>query len=190
MRRKRLKHFFLIIAALGILLLGYFLGNRYQYAELRDLPVELLPEPVAINASLIPEDLQVQAASGRWLIILPGVTGKACDALLEHYLEVYNRLANDAQIQAKMHLALLDVSDKPVSMLWQHIEWANVYKMTLSDRQQLLTAMHFNQPGNRWCQDVQAQTALIGPDMRQYALLPLDKPQQMAQNLRALTAIQ
>lgn len=186
MRRSRFNHFFLIIAALGVLLLGYYLGNRYQYAELRNLPIELYPEPIVVDAAYLPDELSQKAEQGHWLILLSGIPHAACDALLRHYLEVYNRLAVYPEVQKKLYLALLSDREVQASLLWQHMAWAQVYPMEAANHQQLFAALQLPPIGNRWCQDVQATTALLSPDRQHYASLPLDEPQQMVKNLQAL----
>jgi hypothetical protein len=40
--------------------------------------------------------------------------------------------------------------------------------------------------GTRWCEDVQATAALIGPGKQTRALLPLDKPADIADSLRLI----
>jgi len=192
MRRKRpprtpLQRLALITAALGTVVLGYWLGNRYQFGELQNSSAILMEQPVEIDTAPLPNDLQTQIkAEEQWVILLAGENGKACDQLLNHYIEVVNRLAAWPKIQARIRLALLDGSGRVGSPAWQQLEWADSHNMQQADILALTSALGIAPIGNRWCKDVQATTALLGPGNVSHALLPLDKPAEIAESLRLI----
>jgi hypothetical protein len=122
----------------------------------------------------------------KWVILLPGEAGAACDDLLEHYIEVVNRLAAWPEIQSRVSLALVDTGGNAASPAWQRVDWAASYPMRESDRLALTENLGIAPVGNRWCRDVQATAALLGPGSRAYALLPLDNPADIAESLRLI----
>ena len=192
MRRKRsprspLQRFALIAAALGTLLLGYWLGNRYQFGELEQTAAIMLAQPIQLDSTGLPPALaeQLQSADS-WLILLPGEPGAACDRLLDHYIQVFSRLAARPQVQAKIRLALLDVSAQAPTLAWQGIGWADSYPLDQAQMLRTTGELGIAPLGTRWCEDVQATAALVGPQATAYALLPLDKPADIAESLRLI----
>ena len=77
MRRNRpprtpLHRFALISLALCTLLLGYYLGNRYQLSELQDSAAILFEQPVDTAPTHLPRELrELIEVERRWVILLP-----------------------------------------------------------------------------------------------------------------------
>lgn len=192
MRRKRpprstSQRLALITAALGTLVLGYYLGNRFQYDELRQSSAIVLEKPVPVDIKLLPPGLRTIAEDpGQWVILLPGEPGRACDDLLDHYVRVINRLAAWPAVQSRIRLSLLNFSGRAPGTAWQRYGWARSYPLSKAEVLELTSQLGIAPVGNRWCLDVQATTALLGPGAEVRALLPLDKPAEMAESLRLL----
>jgi hypothetical protein len=183
---KRSRHLLLLVAAFISLLLGYYLGSQQQRSKLEKLPVELFKPPVTLTKQAFPAGV-ARAAEDTWQMALIGDSSlPACEKLLTHYIEVHNRLAAYPEIQNQLQLALLDLNNGSVSPLWQHITWAKTYPITQQQTGQLFSTLQLANPGNRWCQDVQANSALLSPGLQLYAHLPLAKPGDMAHNLKVL----
>ena len=188
-QRSPLQRFAIFIFALCILALGYYLGNRYQASGLHNISAIVLDIPVVVPAETLPQPLRKQIeAEDQWVVLLPGENGKACDELLTHYIEVVNRLAAWPKIQARIRVALLDTAGRAGSPAWQAIEWADSHNMSQTSILALTSTLGISPVGNRWCRDVQATAALIGPGNTARALLPLDNPAEMAESLRLLVA--
>ena len=192
MRRSRpprtpLHRFAIISTALCTLLLGYYLGNRYQLGELRNSAAIMLEQPIETDTTPLPRELrELIEVQHKWVILLPGEAGTACDDLLRHYVEVVNRLAAWPEIQSRVSLALLDITGRAPSLAWQNVAWAASHPMREIDMLALTETLGIAPVGNRWCRDVQATAALLGPGNRAYALLPLDNPADIAESLRLI----
>jgi hypothetical protein len=191
MRRKRsprtpLQRVALILAALSTLLLGYYLGNLYRLDELKQHGAVPLDQALPLDTADLPDSLrQSLNDTQQWVIFLAGEPGQACDRLFDQYVEVYNRLAAYPKIQSRLHLALLTTASDEHHP-WPVYDWAKVYRLTPAQRDKLTSAAGIAPIGNRWCQDVQATAALAGPGASVRALLPLDKPAEMAESLRLI----
>jgi hypothetical protein len=190
MRRNRpprspLQRFAIISVALATVLLGYYLGNRYQFGELQNSAALVYEQPIEFDIATLPQPLRGQIENpDHWIILLPGETGAACDRLLEHFVEVINRLAAWPAIQQRVHLVLLETDQKPASLAWQSVPWASVQSLSATQMLELTSQLGIAPTGTRWCQDVQATAALLGPANLTHALLPLDKPADIAESLR------
>ena len=195
MRRNRpprspLHRFAIISVALSTVVLGYYLGNRYQFGELQNSAAIMLEQPLDADASRMPRELvELMEVEGSWVIVLPGETGAACDQLLAHYIEVVNRLAAWPDIQSRVRLALLQTTTRPPSTAWQNVTWASTHTLPEADMLALTGNLGIAPIGNRWCQDVQGTAALLGPENRAYALLPLDNPSDIAESLRLIITV-
>jgi len=192
MRRNRpprtpLQRFAIISVALCTVVLGYYLGNRYQFGELQNTAALMFDQPIEIETDQLPPALREQIeAKNHWLILLAGEPGHACDTLLEHYVEVVNRLAAWPDIQARVNLVLIDSGQQLIGPLWKNVEWASVLSLPGEQMLNLTSQLSIVPLGNRWCEDVQATAALIGPGNQSHALLPLDKPSEIAESLRLI----
>lgn len=192
MRRNRparspLHRFAIISVALCTVLVGYYLGNRYQFGQLQNSAAILYEQPIAIETTELPEPLREHIeAEDQWVILLAGEPGSSCDTLLNHYIEVVNRLAAWPQIQARISLTLIFTSGTAPKFTWNNVEWAHMQHMTEAQMLQLTGELGIAPLGNRWCEDVQATAALIGPGNQTRALIPLDKPAKIAESLRLI----
>lgn len=192
MHRKRpprtpLHRFAIVGVALCTVVLGYYLGNRYQYSELQNTAAILFDQPIELDTTSLPKALQSRIeAADQWVILLPGENGRACDQLLNHYIEVINRLAAWPDIQSRIRVALIDSSGRTGSLAWQRVGWAESYNVNQEDMLRLTSTLGIAPVGNRWCRDVQATAALIGPGNEVHALLPLDKPAEIAESLKLM----
>ena len=185
--RSRLQHLALVLAALGILLFGYYLGNRYQYGQLAQTAAIMLDTPLGVDTAGLPPPLAQRIdSSDYWVILLPGEPGPACDQLLDHYIEVFNRLAIAPRLQDKLHLALLNSSATAPTLGWKQIDWAETYPVAQEQLLRITGELGIAPIGTRWCRDVQATAAVIGPGAEARALLPMDKPARIAESLRLI----
>lgn len=170
-----------------MLVFGYYLGNRFQYDELRQSAAILLEQPVAVDTAALPPGLREALEDPhQWVILLPGEPGAACDRLLDHYVQVINRLAAWPAVQSRVRLGLLNFTDRAAGSAWQRYGWARSYPLSEADMLALTSQLGVAPVGNRWCLDVQATTVLVGPGAEARALLPLDKPAEIAESLRLL----
>lgn len=192
MRRKRparspAQRFAIISVALATVVLGYYLGNRYQLNELQNTAALMNEQPVEVELVNLPSALrEAIVAEDQWLIVLPGEPGLHCDALLEHFVDVVNRLAAWPKIQQRIRFVLLASSGAAGGIRWNHVPWAKVQMLDQETQLALSTQLGIAPIGTRWCQDVQATAALIGPGNQVHALLPLDKPAKIAESVRLI----
>jgi len=192
MRRNRpprpaLHRFAIISVALVVVLLGYYLGNRYQFGQLQNSVAILFEQPIELVTTELPLPLRREVeAEDKWVLVLAGRPGDACDKLLGHYIEVVNRLAAWPAIQERLQLIIFNSGNRPPGPAWKNVEWAHVQEMPETQILRLTGQLGIAPLGTRWCQDVQATTALIGPVNRVHALLPLDKPEKIAESLRLI----
>lgn len=189
-RNGSMRRLVLIMAALATLLVGYYLGNQYQFGNLQSLQAIVLDQPVEVDPLLLPQALREQReAQPGWLILLAGdLKTPACEQLLQHYVQVHNRLAGESQLQNGLQLALLQSSDAQPTPVWQHVRWANAYALPKEQLLKLTGTLGISPIGTRWCQDVQANAALIGPDDLQRAILPQAKAAETAEAISTLAA--
>jgi len=185
--RSALHRFAIISVALCTVLLGYYLGNRYQFGELQNTAAIMFEQPIELEIDELPQPLRDQIeAEDEWLILLAGEPGSSCEALLAHYIEVVNRLAAWPNIQKRIRLILVDSADAPIGPTWKSVEWAHIQAMTEQQMLEFTGQLGIAPLGTRWCEDVQATAALIGPGRYSHALLPLDKPADIAESLRLI----
>ncbi len=185
--RSALHRFAIISVALCTVLLGYYLGNLYQFGELKNSAAIMYEQPLELDTAGLAQPLRGQLeAEDEWLILLAGEPGRSCDQLLAHYIDVVNRLAAWPNIQERVRLILVNTGNAPANPAWKSVKWAHVQPMSEDQMLQLTSQLGIAPLGTRWCEDVQATAALIGPGNQTRALLPLDKPADIAESLRLI----
>jgi len=185
--RSALHRFAIVSVALCTVLLGYYLGNRYQFGELQNTAAIMFEQPIEVDINGLPQPLRGQIeAEDEWLILLAGEPGGSCDVLLVHYIDVVNRLAAWPVIQKRLRLILVGTGEAATGPAWKSVEWAHIQVMPEQQMLELTGQLGIAPLGTRWCEDVQATAALIGPGEQARALLPLDKPADIADSLRLI----
>lgn len=184
-RNSRQKHLSLILLAAAALLLGYWLGKQWQRHQLEATGMRLPAKPLVLSSGQLGPTLE-HATIGHWILVLVGDPDPACEALLRTHIETWNRLADTPKLQQSLRLVRLAAWPDTPDSLWRHIDWATAQVLPPSRRATLADALHLPTDTATSCRGDQAVTALIGPDRRLYAWLPLDKPAQMAESLRLL----
>ena len=175
----------LILLAAAVLLLGYWLGKQWQRHQLEATGLRLPAQPLALSPGQLGPALE-RATAGHWTLVLAGDPGPACEDLLRAHIETWNHLADTPKLQEALRLVLLAAWPDTPDSLWRHINWAAVQVLPPSRRAILAGALRLPTDTAASCQGEQATAALLGPDRRLYAWLPLDKPARMAESLRLL----
>ncbi len=170
---------------MAVLLVGYYLGQQYRLSQLEASGADLLNDPIRIDTPPLPKAL-AQAMRGRWTLVLAGEPDARCDQLLRHYIQVFNRLAAWPKLQNRLRLVLLSSWGPGNESPWRYVDWAEVYVLPPSQRAELIATLGLPPPTPAHCIGEEATVALIGPDHRLYARLPLDKPPRMAESLRLI----
>lgn len=181
--------FLLISGALGIVILGYYLGNLYKFGELDKLSAVVHKEPtqVTIDPALVSLDNQQQAGWRLYLVV--DTTANACTQVLDHYTSVYNRLAGTPKIQAALRLVTLpyNTDNKEHVGKWlAHRSFVTAFLGTEESLEKLTADLGILPLGNRWCKDTQATAALVDKEGYTRALIPFEEPATMAMNLRTI----
>lgn len=170
---------------MAVLLIGYYLGQQYRLSQLEASGADLLNDPIQIDTPPLPKAL-AQAMPGRWTLVLAGEPDARCDQLLRHYIQVFNRLAAWPKLQNRLRLVLLSSWGPGKDSPWRYVDWAAVYVLPPSQRAELIATLGLPPPTPAHCIGEEATAALLGPDHRLYARLPLDKPPRMAESLRLI----
>lgn len=174
-----------------MLVIGYYFGQRQTQTQLNAPGVQIVdPATVELPTGLIDS---AQSAPGEppaapWhLITLMQTTDPACTDLLQHWLQVFNRLAVAARIRDNLRLLVLTV-DQPVAT--DLAAWLNVLPGTqatpIDANGELVAALGLEPPGNLWCSPMQAHAALLDPQHRVRARIAYASPVQTAQTLRGI----
>ena len=183
LRGKGWRRLRLTTAAVAALLLGYYLGHLYQVDRLEEAGLRMLDAPRVLTN--LPAPLR-RALEGHWSLLLAGEPGGACDNLLRHYIQVYNRIADHPRLQRRLRLVLLSAWPPAEESPWRLYDWAGVHVLPASQRQALLEEAGLGDAlRTRPCTSAAGTTALLlDPQARLLGTLPLDKPARMAESLR------
>jgi len=186
-RRSAFSRLFLITAAASSLLIGYYWGNQHQRDAMAEHSAIVLDRPINLDTAALPNSLRRQAKNGKWQLMLPGQSNvPGCQDLLTHYAEVVNRLAAYPEIQESVHFVLLDTSGIAPSIHWQNTPWAQVVPVDKTTMLQVTQQLNIEPAGTRWCEDIQATAVLFDTKFQARALIPIDKPVEIADNLRTI----
>ncbi|MCG6966061.1 MAG: hypothetical protein LJE59_06100 [Chromatiaceae bacterium] len=179
----------LILAALGSLLGGYYLGQYWQRRPLSGLSatVYALGEPLEYPAGLAIGD----ARPGRiWRLFLVGDTRiERCSQLVWHYAGVINRLAAWPAIQQRLRVTLL-AYDRPdaatIDAFAGGIGWAEVISAAPGQLDALATQLGIRPTDDDWCGAERAGAILVAPDQTAWALIPYEQAAIMAHNIKTI----
>jgi cytochrome oxidase Cu insertion factor (SCO1/SenC/PrrC family) len=113
-RRSPAARLTLVTAAIGLFLLGYYWGNRYQYGSRGPAPIDgILVTPPLLLPEFTLQDQHLQPftpdnLSGHWSLFavgaLPRAEGQRAVARL---IQVYNRIADQPELQRELILVLV-----------------------------------------------------------------------------------
>ncbi|MBF0255623.1 MAG: hypothetical protein HQL47_04005 [Gammaproteobacteria bacterium] len=126
------------VVAIGIFVLSYWLGNRYQSPQLPELQALLLSPAQPLPEFELLEQDQPQAFASLvddWLLL---GAGRLELADLQLLTSAHNRLAADAKLQGRFRVWLLEPSDLPLSLALP--EFIRVKTLTPAARQALAQA--------------------------------------------------
>lgn len=186
-RRSPSKRLVLTLAALGSIILGYYLGQYWQRQPLAELSAVVYSSGQSVD---YPPTLEIGAdaeASASWRLFLTVDTRVvACRQLMRHFAQVFNRLAPWPRIQSNLRLTVL-AYDQPnpaaVTAFSGGVTWAEVVSAT-PDRLDPLSAQLGILPNrDGWCTGTDANGILVAPDQTRWALIPYEQAAIMAHNL-------
>ena len=152
--------------------------TRQLKPEVRPIGTECLASPVDGKVS--------QCGAIKVDRLIQGENSEACDNLLNHYIEVSNRLAAYPKLQAQL-LTILVATKENSSLNWQNIDWAHHIAIEEQQRDALFNQLKLNPIGDRWCSPAQSTAALFTPNGLHIANLPLDSATDIAESLRMIS---
>lgn len=195
-RRPLVARLIMAVAAVGLFVIGYQWGNQYQRAEDGPLviggvlvrPPQPLPELTlegALGREVASKDLDE-----RWtLIALGGLEGARGHRAVQRLIQVYNRIADDPDLQADLQLWLVGgpisslAAARDFERLSPHLGVLSADETSGARLRAALGA------GVDETADTAATLYLIGPKGRLLALFPGSQPEQeVAEDLKRIAA--
>lgn len=185
-RRSSRARLLLISAALASLIGGYYLGQYWQRQPLSELSAVVYADgqPVEFPAHA---GIAVEASDDApWrLLLVTDLQTTACQALLRHFAQVRNRLAGWPDIQQRLRLTLLDYGSDPPEDLRTLIadDWMERPPLGRAELDRIAARLGILPDAGDWCGTTGANSILVAPDLRRWALIPLEQPAIMAHNI-------
>jgi len=109
-----------VLGAMGLFLLGYQWGNEYQrrHAEPPAINGVLVQPPAAIPGFRLEDPLgrpfdQETLAAGWTLLTFGDLSGAQGQLAIQRLIDVYNRVAEEADLQEVLRLVLVTTTDAP-----------------------------------------------------------------------------
>jgi hypothetical protein len=179
----------LTLAALGALLVGYYVGQYWQRQPLEALSAVVFEDgkPIEYPASL---DLAATDATAAWRLFLTADTRvEACATALRRFALMMNRLAAWPKIQSRVRLTVL-AHDEPSAEQTLAFDagatWIDVVSAPRADLERLTGALGILPDRKRWCAPTQLNSMLVAPNGQRWALIPYEDPETMAYNVQAV----
>ena len=191
-RRGPGRRLILTLAALGALIVGYYLGQYWQRQPLGELSAIMYPNGQAIEYPVELTALQAQAGKQNWRLFVSADTrAAACVDLLRHYATVINRLAAQPDIQQRLRLTLL-AYDQPekaaIDSFTRGLSWVDVLGAPAPVLDRLSTQLGIQRSSPDACTPTQANAVLVAPDAVAWALIPHGQAAIMARDIRTIIA--
>lgn len=180
----------LTLIALASLIGGYYAGQYWQRLPLADLSAVVYPagRPLDDPAGLI----GATAPPAPWRLLLAADTrAPQCHELLRHYASVINRLAAWPQVQARLRLTLLayDGPDaRAITAFSGDAGWVEVVSAPAAQLDHIAGQLGILPVADEWCTSQQANSILVAPDGKAWALIPFEQTTIMANNIRTTIA--
>jgi len=186
----------MVVAAVGLFIVGYYWGNRYKYSG--DPPViqgVLLRPPVELPAFELKETggipFSVDALKDHWTLLAFGDLRQARGHLIvNRMIGVYNRLADDTDLQVQLQLALA-AEEQDLELARDFSRLSPALKVLSGEPGELqrLRASVGDLPAQEAAaeQEEGAPLYLVDPKARLMALFPAaEAPEAIAADLSAL----
>jgi hypothetical protein len=188
-RRSPQARLLLIVAALGTLIAGYYLGQYWQRSGLDGLSAVVYRDGqiVAYPQSL---GLDSDRTDTPWRLFVAADTRVAdCQKALRRFGLMMNRLAAWPGIQPRVRVSVL-AYDQPNLTSAERTRggapWLEVITAPVPDLDRLSSSLGILPDPARWCSPAQLNSILVEPDRRRWALIPFEDPQTMAHNVQAV----
>jgi hypothetical protein len=179
----------LTLAALGALLVGYYLGQYWQRQPLGDLSAVVYPDgkPIEFPDGLARPD---DGDSEHWrLYLVADTTRDRCRTALPRFGLMMNRLAAWPTIQPRVRLTVIAYdapSDDAALQFSGGAPWIDVISGASHQLDALSGNLGILPDPLQWCEGTQLNSVLVAPDGRRWALIPYEDPQTMAFNVQAV----
>ena len=198
-RGRPLARLALAVTAIGLFLMGYYWGNRYQYQSSTPPEIEGVlirpphhPLPDFALRDTAGQPFTAEHFAGHWTLLSLGNPSRALgQPTVTHMIEIHNRLASDPDLQEKLLLVLATQPEDPAPALdFEHLSpvitllWG-----TSGEMQRLRTALGIPAQAAALTVDQGIPCYLIGPSGRLLALFPgAQTPASIASDLAAIAA--
>jgi hypothetical protein len=191
-RRSPRARLILTLAALLSLVAGYYLGQYWQRRPLAELSAVVYPDGRQIE---YPGELAISDPPGEpglWRLFLAADTRRAaCRDWVREFAFVINRLAAWPEIQANLRLTVLayDQPDATAGVtLTEGAGWVEIVSAEPQHLDRLSGQLGILPSGGEWCSGAQANSVLVSPQRRSWALIPHQQAAIMARNLSTIIA--
>jgi len=179
----------LTLAALGSLLVGYYLGQHWQRQPLEQLSAVVFEDGQPIE---LPSSLALTAAVEQppWrLFVAVDSQVEACRSAIRRFGLMMNRLAAWPKIQPRLRVTLLafDIpTSEQAAAFAGGASWIDTVAATKPELQGLASDLGIQPDNARWCTPTQLNSILVAPDSTRWALIPYEDPETMAYNVQAV----
>lgn len=186
-RRSGRLRLLLISAALASLVAGYYLGQFWQRQPLAELSAVIYPDgkPVVfpVSAKLSAGDPD----AGPWRLVFAADASQAgCRQLLQDLALVRNRLAGWPSIQQRLRLAMIDYAGEDGPAIQAPADWIDRVTGDRASLDALAAELGILPDPDHWCTGTAANSVLVAPDLRRWALIPHEQAAIMAHNIATI----
>lgn len=188
-RRSPRARWLLTLAALGALIVGYYLGQAWQRQHLDRLSAIVFTDGQSVA---MPEGLGLDVPEGQavWRLFLVADTREpACRTALPRFGLMMNRLAAWPKIQERVRLTVLAYDAPPDAEALAFragATWIDVVSAEKADLDPLSEDLGIRPDGTGWCVPTRLGSILVDPDRRRWARIPFEDPATMAHNVQAV----
>ena len=179
----------LTLAALGALLVGYYLGQYWQRQPLSRLSAVVFEDgkPIELPSSL---SLTTSAEAPVWrLFVAVNTQVDACRGAMRRLGLMMNRLAAWPKIQARVRVTAL-AFDNPtaeqVDAFAAGATWIDTVAIPKPELERLASDLGIQPDTSRWCAPTELNSILVAPNHTRWALIPYEYPETMAYNVQAV----
>lgn len=188
-RRSPQARWLLTLAALGALIVGYYLGQSWQRQSLEGLSAIVYPDGKSVA---VPDDLGLDTPNEEspWrLFVVVDTRDPACRSALTRFGLMMNRLAAWPTIQARVRLTVLAYDAPPDADALDFrrgASWIDVVGSESAVLDRLSADLGILPNGTDWCTPTELNGILVDPERRRWALIPYEAPKTMAHNVQAV----
>ncbi|MGB5736098.1 MAG: hypothetical protein WBM40_16800 [Thiohalocapsa sp.] len=179
----------LTLAALGSLLVGYYLGQYWQRQPLDQLSAIVFEDgkPIELPGSLV---LTTPAEPPVWrLFVAVDSQVDACRSAMRQFAFMMNRLAAWPKIQARVRVTALAFDNPSVEQAEAFAggtRWVEAVNIPKPQLERLVDELGIQPDTAQWCVPTQLNGILVAPDSKRWALIPYEDPETMAYNVQAV----